>query len=53
MLKLSQRFSQMDERWQLIYRTHFKTLQLRLEELDEIYRKISEEFNKIYKFTEE
>ena len=53
LLKLSQRFSQMDERWQLIYRTHFKTLQLRLEELDEIYRKISEEFNKIYKFTEE
>jgi len=52
-LRLSQRFRKVDEVWQVFYRTHFKNLAGKAEELDEVYSRLREEFNRISKLSGE
>jgi DNA recombination protein RmuC len=52
-LKLSQRFREVGEVWRVFYRTHFKNLAGKAEELDEAYKRLQEEFDRISKLSEE
>ena len=52
-LRLSQRFRKVDEVWQVFYRTHFKNLAGKAEELDEVYSRLREEFDRISKLSGE
>ena len=52
-LKLSQRFRKVDEVWRVFYKTHFKNLAGKAEELDEAYKRLREEFDRISKLSEE
>ncbi|RLG20674.1 hypothetical protein DRN74_04920 [Candidatus Micrarchaeota archaeon] len=52
-LRLSQRFREVDEVWRVFYKTHFKNLAGKAEELDEVYKKLREEFDRISKLSEE
>lgn len=47
--KLSQRFSDIDRAWLIFYKTHFKNLEGKAEELDEAYKRLREEFERISK----
>jgi len=49
LISLSQRFKKLDEVWRVFYRTHFKNLAGKAEELDEAYKKLREEFDRISK----
>ena len=51
--KLSQRFDEIDRIWRVFYGTHLKNLKGKAEELDEAYKKLREEFDKISKMSEE
>lgn len=53
LLRLSQRFDQIDGIWRVFYSTHFKNLESKAEELDEAYKKLREEFDRISKISEE
>ena len=53
LVRLSQRFGEIDEIWQVFYRTHFKNLEGKAGELDEAYKKLREEFDRISKMSEE
>ncbi|MFH1773753.1 MAG: DNA recombination protein RmuC [Methanobacteriota archaeon] len=53
LVRLSQRFGKIDEVWRVFYRTHFKNLEGKAEELDEAYKKLREEFDRISKISEE
>lgn len=53
LVTLSRRFGEIDEVWRVFYRTHFKNLEGKAEELDEAYRKLREEFDRISKISEE
>ncbi len=53
LISLSQRFSNIDEKWHLFYDTHFRNAVLRASELDEAYKKLREEFDRISKLSEE
>jgi len=48
-IRLSQLFKEVDEVWRVFYRTHFKNLSGKAEELDEAYKKLREEFDRISK----
>lgn len=52
LLRLSQRFRDIDEVWRVFYRTHFKNLVGKAEELDEAYKRLREEFERISKLSE-
>ena len=52
-LRLSQRFREVDEVWRIFYKTHFKNLAGKAEELDEVYKRLREEFDRISKLSEE
>ncbi len=52
-LRLSQRFRKVDEAWRVFYKTHFKNLAGKAEELDEAYKRLREEFDRISKLSEE
>ena len=52
-LRLSQRFREVDEVWRVFYKTHFKNLAGKAEELDEVYKRLREEFDRISKLSEE
>jgi DNA recombination protein RmuC len=47
--RLSQKFSDIDKAWLIFYKTHFKNLENKAEELDEAYKKLREEFERISK----
>ena len=51
-IRLSQLFRKVDEAWRVFYRTHFKNLSGKAEELDEAYKKLREEFDRISKLSE-
>lgn len=51
-IKLAQQFVNVDEAWRIFYKTHFKNLVSKAEELDEAYRKLREEFERISKLSE-
>jgi len=53
LIRVSQRFGDIDEIWRVFYTTHFKNLEGKAEELDEAYKKLREEFDKISKMSEE
>ncbi|MDI6689949.1 MAG: hypothetical protein QME54_05985, partial [Actinomycetota bacterium] len=53
LIRLSQRFGEIDEIWQVFYRTHFKNLKDKAEKLDEAYKKLGEEFDRISKISGE
>ncbi|MHA1333661.1 MAG: DNA recombination protein RmuC [Candidatus Odinarchaeia archaeon] len=52
-LRLSQRFRDIDDAWKVFYTRHFKNLANKAEELDSAYRKLREEFERISKLSEE
>jgi DNA recombination protein RmuC len=47
LLGLSRRFEEIDKVWQVFYRTHFKNLEGKAEELDAAYRRLRQEFEKV------
>ncbi|MDI6810287.1 MAG: DNA recombination protein RmuC [archaeon] len=51
--KLSQRFSDIDEKWRVFYETHLRNAGRKADELDEAYKKLREEFDRISKLSEE
>ncbi len=53
LIRLSQRFGEIDEVWRVFYRTHLKNLEGKAEELNEAYKKLREEFDRISKISEE
>ena len=53
LIKVSQRFGEIDEIWRVFYTTHFKNLEGKAGELDEAYKKLREEFDRISKMSEE
>lgn len=53
LLKLSQRFTEIDRAWLIFYKTHFKNLESKAEELDEAYERLREEFDRISKISKE
>jgi DNA recombination protein RmuC len=53
LLRLSKRFKTLDELWRVFYKTHLKNLIHKAEEVDEAYRDLREEFEKISKFSKD
>jgi len=53
LVRLSQRFGEVDEVWRIFYRTHFKNLETKAEELDYAYNKLRDEFERVSKMSEE
>jgi DNA recombination protein RmuC len=53
LIRLSQRFDDVDGIWRVFYTTHFKNLEGKAGELDEAYKKLRDEFDRIRKMTEE
>jgi len=50
---LSQRFSDIDKKWRVFYETHFRNAGMKAMEVDEAYKKLREEFDRISKISEE
>jgi len=46
-LRISERFSEMDESWRVFYERHFKNAERKAEELYEAYKKLREEFDRV------
>jgi len=53
LVRLSERFGEIDKIWRVFYETHFKNLEGKAEELDEAYGKLREEFDRISRMSEE
>ncbi len=53
LVRLSKRFGEVDEVWRIFYRTHFKNLETKAEELDYAYKKLRDEFERVSKMGEE
>ena len=51
--RLSRQFSEIDRTWRVFYEEHFRNLKGRAEDLDENYRKLREEFDRISRFSED
>lgn len=45
--RLSQRFGEIDESWQVFYESHLRNATRKAEELDRAYRRLREEFDRI------
>ncbi|TEU17504.1 MAG: DNA recombination protein RmuC [Anaerolineales bacterium] len=45
--RLSQRFSEVDNSWQIFYETHLRNAEKKAEELDGAYKRLRDEFDKI------
>jgi len=50
---LSQRFGDIDEKWRVFYNAHLRNVGNKADELDEAYKKLREEFDRISKLPEE
>jgi len=48
-IAISQRFDEIDRKWQVFYNTHLKNAETKAEEIDSAYKRLREEFNKISK----
>jgi DNA recombination protein RmuC len=46
-IRLSQRFGEVDKNWQVFYETHLRNAARKAEELDKSYQRLREEFDKI------
>lgn len=46
-IRLSQRFSEVDKNWQVFYGTHLRNAERKADELDRSYQRLREEFDKI------
>jgi len=51
-VELSRRFSDIDQKWRVFYETHFRNAGLKAMELDEAYKKLRAEFERISKISE-
>lgn len=51
-IRLSQQFKDLDELWRLFYGTHFSRATVKAGEIDQGYRRLREEFGKIYKLAD-
>jgi DNA recombination protein RmuC len=52
-IRISQRFEDIDEKWRIFYETHLRHAGRKADELDEAYRRLREEFNRISRLSEE
>lgn len=52
-IKLSRRFEGVDKTWQVLYHTHLKNAGSKAEELDQAYKRLREEFDRISKLPED
>ena len=50
--KLSRRFREIDEKWRVFYGTHLRNIGSKATELDEAYKRLREEFNRISEVSE-
>lgn len=53
LLSVSQRFGDIDDKWRVFYTTHLRNATNKAEELDEAYKKLREEFERVSKMSEE
>ncbi|MDP2730690.1 MAG: DNA recombination protein RmuC [Dehalococcoidales bacterium] len=53
LISISQRFGDIDEKWRVFYHTHLRNMGSKAEELDEAYKKLRDEFDRISKLSEE
>ncbi len=53
LISISQRFGDIDEKWRVFYNTHLKNMGSKADELDEAYKKLRDEFDRISKLSEE
>lgn len=53
LIRLSKAFAQVDKEWRIFYETHLKNVREKASDLDEAYRKLRDEFEKISKVSEE
>lgn len=53
LIKISEGFNQIDEKWRTFYDTHLKNAVGKAWELDEAYKKLREEFTRVSKISEE
>ena len=53
LLTISQQFNDIDEKWHVFYSTHLRNMANRADELDEAYKKLRDEFDRISKMTDE
>lgn len=53
LISVSQRFGDIDEKWRVFYHTHLKNMGSKADELDEAYKKLRSEFDRISKLSEE
>ena len=52
-VKISRGFSDIDAKWRVFYDTHFRNAGAKAMELDEAYKKLREEFDRVSKISEE
>ncbi|HDD43507.1 MAG TPA: DNA recombination protein RmuC [Candidatus Desulfofervidus auxilii] len=50
LIKLSKMFKEIDEKWRVFYQTHLRNLGNKAEELDKVYKRLKEEFERIERF---
>lgn len=52
-ITLSRDFKEIDEKWRVFYQTHLRNLVNKAEEIDSAYKRISEDFDKINRLSDE
>ncbi|MFC2008069.1 DNA recombination protein RmuC [Chloroflexota bacterium] len=52
LIRISRRFTEIDEIWRVFYRTHLKNLEGKAVELDEAYNRLREEFERVSKISQ-
>ena len=52
LIRVSRRFEEIDSRWRVFYETHLKNALGKAAELDESYKKLRDEFDRISKMPE-
>ncbi|MDP3879002.1 MAG: DNA recombination protein RmuC [Dehalococcoidales bacterium] len=53
LITISERFSEIDEKWRVFYGSHLRNMENKAGELDEAYKKLREEFDRIEKMSED
>ena len=53
LISIGQRFRDVDEKWRTFYNTHLKNMGNKADEVDEAYKKLRDEFDRISKLPEE
>jgi len=53
LLNLSQKFMELDEKWRVFYNTHLRNAEAKASEVNEAYRRLRDEFDRIRRFSSE